>query len=291
MFKKIFFFLLIINELSSYQILNKPTLIGTLSTHTSSIRSLFAFPNGFLASSSEDYSIKIWNSNNGSLIRTLIGSLLRNISVHSQSILCLSILPNGLLASGAKDGTIKIWDSNTGSLVKILVEQNEPIYSLTIFKNGYLAYSDTLNEEGNSTIRSMNILQNGNLVSGLDAPKTMVDTITMVHPCKIIKLWSPNLDSLIRTLSGHTDKIKSLAILTNGILASGSNDQDINLWNVRDGFLIRKLSSHNGAINSLLILQNGFLASASEDGTIKVWNPYNGTLFRTNSVLKALYIH
>ena len=84
--------------------------------------------------------------------------------------------------------------------------------SLTIFKNGYLAYSEvnttikilnlkdgslvkTLNEEGNSTIKSMNILQNGNLVSGLDNGE--------------ILLWNPISGTIIK-------KVKASQSVPNG---------------------------------------------------------------------------
>ena len=59
--------------------------------------------NGYLASGSDDTTIKIWNTD-GSLITTLTG--------HTGQVKSLAALQNGWLASGSghPDYKIKIWD-------------------------------------------------------------------------------------------------------------------------------------------------------------------------------------
>ena len=63
----------------------------------------------WLSSGSGDFTVKIWNPDDGSLIRTLIG--------HVHWVRSLAVLKNGSLASGCYDNTIKIWDPNTGTLI------------------------------------------------------------------------------------------------------------------------------------------------------------------------------
>lgn len=64
----------------------------------------------------------------------------------------------------------------------------------------------------------------------------------------------------------------SLAVLTNGSLASGSVDLTIKIWNLNDGSLINTLVGHTSFVVSLAVLKNGNLASGDANGVIKVWN-------------------
>jgi WD40 repeat protein len=54
-----------------------------------------------LASGSTDKTIKIWDQNNGIIIKTLLG--------HTESIKSSAVLPSGFLARASDDNTIQIW--------------------------------------------------------------------------------------------------------------------------------------------------------------------------------------
>ncbi len=76
---------------------------GTLTGHTSVVRSVAFSPDGrLLASGSFDNTIKLWEVSSGSLVRTLTG--------HTNSVRSVAFSPDGrLLASGSDDKTIKLW--------------------------------------------------------------------------------------------------------------------------------------------------------------------------------------
>jgi WD40 repeat protein len=57
--------------------------------------------NGYLASASEDTTLKIWDVNTGGLIKTLEG--------HTYGCFVLAVLHNGYLVSTGNDFKIKIW--------------------------------------------------------------------------------------------------------------------------------------------------------------------------------------
>jgi WD40 repeat protein len=69
--------------------------------------------NGNLVSGSFDNAFKIWNSNNGSLINTLVG--------YTYLVYSIAALLNVNLASCSWDSTVKIWNPNTGSLIFNLI--------------------------------------------------------------------------------------------------------------------------------------------------------------------------
>ena len=86
-------------------------------------------PNGNLASGSFDSTIKIWNTDNSSLIRTITG--------HIDWIMSLAVLQNGYLASGS------IYDNtDTGSLNRNLRGHLDLVSSLAVLINGFLASGD-----------------------------------------------------------------------------------------------------------------------------------------------------
>ena len=66
-----------------------------------SVNTLAVSGDGNLLSGGADETIKIWNTNDGSLIKSLHG--------HYGAVLSLTFLLDGSLASGSADKTIKIW--------------------------------------------------------------------------------------------------------------------------------------------------------------------------------------
>ena len=92
---------------------------------------------------------------------------------------------------------------------------------------------------------------------------------------------SPVARKEIRSLQGHTHIVIALAQLTDGTLASGSNDKTIKIWNPKTGVCIHTLQGHTDSVSALAQLIDGTLASGSNDQTIKIWNPKTGVCIRT----------
>ncbi|MBD0345744.1 MAG: serine/threonine protein kinase [Coleofasciculus sp. Co-bin14] len=88
---------------------------------------------------------------------------------------------------------------------------------------------------------------------------------------------------LRRTLFGHSDVVKSIAISPDGqFLASGSYDKTIKLWSLRTGELLNTLSGHTNRISCIAISPDSqFLASGSYDKSIKLWALSTGELLQT----------
>jgi WD40 repeat protein len=74
----------------------------------------------------------------------------------------------------------------------------------------------------------------------------------------------------IKTFSGHTNWVRSLAVLPDGFLASGSSDTKIKIWDTLKGIEIKTLSGHTNSVWSLAVLPDGSLASGSYDTKIKI---------------------
>jgi WD40 repeat protein len=86
----------------------------------------------------------------------------------------------------------------------------------------------------------------------------------------------------IKTLSGHTSYVLSLAVLPDGSLASGSSDTKIKIWDTIKGIEIKTLSGHTSYVLSLAVLPDGSLASGSSDTKIKIWDTLKGIEIKTS---------
>ena len=101
-----------------------------------------------------------------------------------------------------------------------------------------------------------------------------------------IKLYDSDSGTLIRTLSGHTNDVNTVAFSPDGMLiASGaggwdaSGESTIKIWNVINGDLITTLPGHDYWVDDLAFSSNGlYLLSSGRDGLypsndakIKIW--------------------
>lgn len=84
-----------------------------------------------------------------------------------------------------------------------------------------------------------------------------------------IIVWDIETENVDKTLIGHTETVKALVELENGLLASGSDDKTVRIWKVETGQLLHTYS-YNNPICALAVLPNGFLISVGNDGEIEV---------------------
>ena len=89
-------------------------------------------------------------------------------------------------------------------------------------------------------------------------------------------LTSPVGAELAR-LEGHTDSVRALAVLPNGRLASGADENTIRIWDVASGAGRARLQGHGSSVRALAVLPDGRLASGSDDDkTIRIWDLASG---------------
>jgi WD40 repeat protein len=97
-----------------------------------------------------------------------------------------------------------------------------------------------------------------------------------------INIWSPlnNSPSPVRTLTGHSSTVWSLALSPDGsLLASGSFDYTTKLWNyTSQSTALKTLTGHTNYVRAVCFVSNQLVASGSYDFTIKIWDISSGKL-------------
>jgi WD40 repeat protein len=85
---------------------------------------------------------------------------------------------------------------------------------------------------------------------------------------KTIRIWDLNNGCSLNVLRGHSGIVMSLALLSNGSLASSS--EYIRIWDIMSGETIKVLNGHTEKVKCLIALKNGGLASGSYDRSIVI---------------------
>ena len=105
-----------------------------------------------------------------------------------------------------------------------------------------------------------------------------------------IRIWNVTSGVSVKTLTGHSDWVYSLAVLPFNRLASGSGTDytgEIKIWNMNDGTLIQTLLEHDGRVRAFAVLgilliiihdkRLDFNLIFNELQTLKYWQAAQGT--------------
>jgi len=88
--------------------------------------------------------------------------------------------------------------------------------------------------------------------------------------------YTPLTGTASSTLQVHTSVVSALAVLPDGLLASGSWDRTVRVWRPSTDVCEAVLKGHTDGVFVLTVLPDGRLASASWDKTVRVWRPSTG---------------
>ncbi len=267
---------LLISDLSSLRFLDK-----SLTGHSSWVDSVIYSPDGrYLASGSQDKTIKIWEVATGKQLLTLTG--------HSDQVLSVIYSPDGrYLASGSQDKTIKIWEVATGKELRTLTGHSDRVRSVVYSPDGrYLASGSW-----DKTIKVWDVVTGTELrtLAGYSGWVWSVAYspdgryLASGNGDKTIKIWEVATGKELPTFTGHSSVVLSVVYSPDGrYLASGSSDKTIKIWEVATGKELPTLTGHSREVMSVVYSPDGrYLASGSQDKTIKIWEVATGKQLRT----------
>ncbi|VDD74450.1 unnamed protein product [Mesocestoides corti] len=227
--------------------------------HTSDVRSLCSPSAGVIVSASRDLSVRSWKLDEA----TPNAHQGKEYEKHENYVTTViyakptEFFPRGLILTGSNDRLIRAFTD----------DQPEPIFILH-------GHTDT---GTGATIWAVLFLP----TSQLHPDEYLVATGSSDS---VVAIWRIPFDSLnpgsasfesskpARILAGHTDCVRSLALLDSSRLISASNDGSLRCWSIASGTCLAEFYGHTNFVYSVAVDPGAqFIASSGEDRTVRVW--------------------
>lgn len=249
------------------------TLRHVLRGHTAKINRIAWSPDGrYLASPSEDRTIRIWNVEH----EKCINILKPNMDI---VVTCVEWSSDGQrIAFGGLGGDLGIWESKNNQMTKLAN------HSLGIVRSIKWSPDDrviAIGNEGNEISlwetfkwERLKSLKSKEITGYCLAWSKDSDYIASSGN-RITQIWDTRTGKVLNSFVGHNNSVFSI-LLINDELVSGSADRTIRFWDIKTGKQKDKLEGHTENIYTLSCSANKrILASKAFDSSIILWDYSN----------------
>ncbi|KAF1378559.1 hypothetical protein PFLUV_G00191810 [Perca fluviatilis] len=219
----------------------------------------------YLASSSKDGSIRVWD--------TVLGRCEKILTGHTQSVTCVKWGGDGLLYTSSQDRTIKVWRAKDGVQCRTLQGHAHWVNTLAL-STDYVLRTGAF-EPATATVNPQDLT--GSCKDHGSAPERLVsgsDDFTLF-------MWNPAEDKKpLARMTGHSALVNEVLFSPDArLLASASFDKSIKIWDGRTGKYLTSLRGHVASVYQVAwSADSRLLVSGSSDSTLKVWDIKTGKL-------------
>ncbi|OWT43619.1 G-protein beta wd-40 repeats containing [Pochonia chlamydosporia 170] len=255
--------------------------LQTFEGHGTWVRSVsFSQDSAFVASGSDDKTIRIWHTATGECRQILKGhgKLVSSVAFSHDSV---------LVASGSHDGAIRIWRTATGECMQTLEGHESCVTSVAFSHHSALLISGSYD----NTTRIWRT-DTGECIQTLGGHNNWVTSVAFSHDSALvvsgshdntIRIWCPIIGKCIQTLEGHDSWVTSVTFShDSAFIASGSRDNKIRIWCVGTGRCVQTHGGHGDFVESVAFSHDSaIVASGSSDGTIRMWDISTGECLQT----------
>ncbi|KAJ4712475.1 WD40 repeat [Melia azedarach] len=237
---------------------------------------LFEYNSGRLISGGQDRSIKLWDTNTGSLSSTLFGCL--------GSVLDLSIThDNRSVIAASSSNNLYVWDINSGRVRHTLTGHTDKVCAVDVSK---ISSRHVVSAAYDRTIKVWD-LQKGYCVntiifhSNCNALAFSMDgqTIFSGHVDGNLRLWDIQTGKLLSEVAAHSlAAVTSISLSRSGnvILTSGRDNMH-NLFDIRSLEVCGTLRATGNRVasnwsRSCISPDQNYVAAGSADGSVHIWS-------------------
>jgi COMPASS component SWD3 len=282
-------------------------LIYTFEGHLAGISTLAWSPDGqWIASGSDDKTIRFWNVNTVSQLRSLAllsVSLLTVLSQgrahtktfegHHNYVYQIAFAPKGnILVSGSYDEAVFVWDVRRARVMRSLPAHSDPVAGIDVVHDGTLIVSCALDglvrvwdTHSGQCLRTLVHEDNPPATCVKFSPNGKYILAWTLDGC--VRMWNYVESRVIKTFQGHVNKKYSLSgcfgyygspdAKHNPPLAfavSGSEDGAILCWDIVSKNILQRIEGHTDVVIGVHTGKlNGkrMLVSCGLDKTVRVW--------------------
>ena len=220
------------------------------------IKAVYSDDGKFLASSSWDGTVKIWDLTKKIPIKTFYGDSTLRQSTISESLdyrisFALGFSPNGKHVISTFEGrNMEVWDINNDNCIDTLKAHTGIIWSVDYSPNGKMFAS-----------------------AGDD---------------KTVRIWDANKRDVIKTLTGHSQTILDVTFSKDSkFVVSSSSDSTIRVWDVTKGICVRQMNAHTVVMKAMFSPDGQSIIYSPNDNSVRVWKFKNIPVYNTTSFGKV----
>lgn len=247
-----------------------------ISAHNGGCASImFEYNSGKLVSGGQDQTIKMWDTNTGSLSRTLYGCL--------GSVLDLTITHDSRsIIAASSSNTLYVWDTNSGRVRHTLTGHIDKVCAVDVSK---FSSRHVASAAYDRTIKIWDLQKgycNNTIIfhSNCNALCFSADGLTICsgHVDGNLRLWDIQTGKLLSEVAAHSLAVTSISLSRNGnvILTSG-RDNVHNLFDVRTLEVCGTLRASGNRVasnwsRSCISADDNYVAAGSADGSVYIWS-------------------
>lgn len=222
-----------------------------------------------LAAAGDDHYVRVWNVNDGRLVRVLRG--------HQDWVRSVSFSRDGrTLISAGEDRSILFWDVQSGEQLRALSLNTPAIYAAQFDPNGALfgvvGFTPKL-----SLFRT-----EGELHAEFDCPCRDMRGLAFSPDGRMLaavgqdgrlSIWDITSGQRLHQIQADRRRLRSVEFSPDGSkVACGGEGLNVTVFDVRSGELLHTLPSRPGKVLTMLFLDNDRLVTGGTDNLLRVWD-------------------
>ncbi|CAF1399682.1 unnamed protein product [Adineta steineri] len=249
---------------------------AVLSNHTNYIISTCyipscdQFPDGLIATGSNDKKICVYSAKQGTYLFSLEG--------HEQAVSCLSYIPQSdLLLSGSWDTTGRVWSLSTKQCTHTIKGHSKAVWAILSMNDVKNNFKIILTGGADNLIFAW---KNETKIQTYEGHTNCVRSLVALNANEFlsssndnfIKRWNINSAQCLQTYKGHTNFVYSITMISSDQFASVSEDRSLCIWSINEKESIQTIRLPSGTVWSVCSLTNHDVAVGCSDGRICIFS-------------------